>query len=84
MCDTGEMTGKTAILCPCQICQVRRSWDSYERCTAMLVGACEYYHGSRGMGAEEFLIGGDLDIACEGGDWRGHVGIPWTRQLGLV
>ena len=30
---------KTAILCPGQVCQVCRSWESYERCTAILVGS---------------------------------------------
>ena len=30
--------GKKAILCLQDVCQVRRSWESYERCTAILVG----------------------------------------------
>ena len=29
---------KTPILCPQDVCQMRRSCDSYERCTAILVG----------------------------------------------
>ena len=31
--------GKTAILCPGLACQIRRTWDSHERCTAILVGS---------------------------------------------
>ena len=29
--------GKKAILCPQDVCQVRRSRESYERCTAILL-----------------------------------------------
>ena len=35
----GRDLGKTAILCPRQVCQFRRSWVSHERCMAILVGA---------------------------------------------
>ena len=31
--------GKTALLCPGPVCQVRRTWDSHERSTAILVGS---------------------------------------------
>ena len=35
----GGDLGKTAILCPRQVCQFRRSSVSHARCTAILVGA---------------------------------------------
>ena len=35
----GRDLGKTAILCPRQVCQFHRSWVSHARCTALLVGA---------------------------------------------
>ena len=35
----GRDLGKTATLCPRQVCQFRRSWVSHARCTAILVGA---------------------------------------------
>ena len=37
----GRDLGKTAILCPRQVCQFRRSWVNHERCTAILVGGNE-------------------------------------------
>ena len=30
--------GKTAVVCPGLVGQLRRSWDRYERCTAILIG----------------------------------------------
>ena len=36
---SGWDAGRTAILCPIQLCQVRRSWESHERCTAVLIGS---------------------------------------------
>ena len=35
----GLVTGKTAILCSRQLCQVRLSWERYDRCTASLTGS---------------------------------------------
>ena len=35
----GRDLGRTAILCPRQVCQFRQSWVSHERCTAILLGA---------------------------------------------
>ena len=35
----GRDLGTTAILCPRQVCQLRRSWISHERFTAILVGS---------------------------------------------
>ena len=34
-----EVLGNTAILCPGLVCQVRRSWDRHERCTAVLIAS---------------------------------------------
>ena len=30
---------RTAILCPREVCHLRRSWVDHERCTAVLVGS---------------------------------------------
>ena len=63
----GWNDGKKAMLCPCQLCQIRRSWENRDRCTAVReleVVKIVTEEGNK-MGATDFLVGGDLNIELE-------------------
>ena len=53
--------GKTTILCPRLVCQIRRSWVGHERCTAILIASMRILsvHIYRGYDEKNFI--GELE-----------------------